>query len=134
MGEHCARLRRKVKPRIAELRKLTGRSWDLEEPQLRTIANGYVSGAMEFAAAAWLPAASEFHVELLEREMRGLQPASSRDAPSALKGTPSWPRPAWLQSDTPRGAGSKTGLRGGIAAEGGPSARAVEEERPRDGS
>ena len=70
MGEHYARLRRKMKPRIAQLRKLTGRLWGLEEPQLRTIANGYVRGAMEFAAAAWLPAASETHVELLEREMR----------------------------------------------------------------
>ena len=44
VGEHCARLRRKVKPRIAQLRKLAGRSWGLEEPQLRTIANGYVRG------------------------------------------------------------------------------------------
>ena len=55
--------------RIAQLRKLTGRPWGLEEPQLRTIANGYVRGAMEFAAAAWLPATSKLHVELLEREM-----------------------------------------------------------------
>ena len=70
MGEHCARLRRKVKPRVAQLRKLTGRSWCLQEPQLRAIANGYIRGALEYAAAAWLPAASESHVELLEREMR----------------------------------------------------------------
>ena len=58
--------------RIAQLRKLTGLPWGLEEPQLRTIANGYVRarrGAMEFAAAAWLPATSKLHVELLEREM-----------------------------------------------------------------
>ena len=39
MGEHCARLRRKVKPPVAQLRKLTGRSWGLREPQLRTIAS-----------------------------------------------------------------------------------------------
>ena len=70
MGEHCARLRRKVRPRVAQLRMLTGRSWGLQEPQLRTIANGYIRGALEYAAAAWLPAASESHVELLEREMR----------------------------------------------------------------
>ena len=69
-GEHCSRLRRKVKPRVAQLRKLTARSWGLQEPQLRTVANGYVRGALEYAAAAWLPAASESHVELLEREMR----------------------------------------------------------------
>jgi len=68
-GEHCVRLRRKVKPRVAQLRKLTGRSWGLREPQLRTIANGYVRGALEYAAAAWLPAASESHVELVEQEM-----------------------------------------------------------------
>ena len=70
MGEHCARLRRKVQPRTAQLRKLTGRTWGLQEPQLRTVANGYVRGALEYAAAAWLPAASDSHVELLEREMR----------------------------------------------------------------
>ncbi|KAF0304474.1 RNA-directed DNA polymerase from mobile element jockey [Amphibalanus amphitrite] len=69
-GEHCSRLRRKVKPRVAQLRKLTARSWGLQEPQLRTVANGHVRGALEYAAAAWLPAASESHVELLEREMR----------------------------------------------------------------
>ena len=69
-GEHCARLRRKVKPRVAQLRKLTGRSWGLQEAQLRTVASGYVRGALEYAAPAWLPAASESHVELLEREMR----------------------------------------------------------------
>ena len=69
-GEHCARLRRKTKPRVAQLRKLTARSWGLREPQLQTVANGYVRGALEYAAAAWLPATSESHVELLEREMR----------------------------------------------------------------
>ena len=69
-GEHCSRLRRKTKPRVAQMRKMTARSWGLQEPQLRTIANGYVRGALEYAAAAWLPAASDSHVELLEREMR----------------------------------------------------------------
>ena len=66
-GEHCRTLRRKTRPRIAQLRKLTGRSWGLGETQLRTVANGYVRGALEYAAAAWLPAASDAHVELLER-------------------------------------------------------------------
>ena len=67
-GEHCKNLRRKVKPRTAQLRKLTGRSWGLQEAQLRTVANGYVRGALEYAAAAWLPATPPSHVELLERE------------------------------------------------------------------
>ena len=67
-GEHCGRLRRKVKPRTAQLRKLTGRSWGLREPQLRTVANGYVRGALEYAAAAWLPAALESHVEIEEQQ------------------------------------------------------------------
>ena len=69
-GEHCRKLRRKVKPRIAQLRKLTGRNWGLQESQLRTIANGYVRGALEYAASAWLPAASGAHVELIDRELR----------------------------------------------------------------
>ena len=69
-GAHCRSLRRKVTPRIAQLRKLTGRSWGLREPQLRTVANGYVRGALEYAAAAWLPAASSSHAELVDRELR----------------------------------------------------------------
>ena len=69
-GEHCSKLRKKVKPRLAHLRTLTGRHWGLRESQLRTIANGYVRGAMEHAAAAWLPATSPGHVEQLDREFR----------------------------------------------------------------
>ena len=69
-GEHCAKLRKRVKPRLAHLRTLTGRSWSLREAQLRTVANGYVRGAMEHAAAAWLPATSPGHVEQLDRELR----------------------------------------------------------------
>ena len=69
-GEHCAKLRKKVKHRLAHLRTLTGRSWGLQETQLRTIANGYVRGAIEHAAAAWLTATSRGHVELLDRELR----------------------------------------------------------------
>ena len=34
------------------------------------MANGYVRGALEHAAAAWLPATSKTNTELLEREMR----------------------------------------------------------------
>ena len=71
-GEHCARLRRRVKPRTAQLRKLTGRSWGLQEQQIRAVASGYVRGALEYAAAAWLPAAADSHVELLERELRAV--------------------------------------------------------------
>ena len=69
-GHHCRALRERTRPRLRQLRKLTGRSWDLEERQLRTIAQGYVRDAMKHAAAAWLPAAFPSHVELLEREMR----------------------------------------------------------------
>ena len=49
---------------------MTGRSWGLRKPQLRVVANGYVRGALKYAAAAWLLAASESHVEQLEVEMR----------------------------------------------------------------
>ena len=69
-GAHCRRLKRRVRPRIAHLRRLSGRSWGLDEGDLRTVANGYVRGAIEHAAAAWLPAAAPSHAELLEREMR----------------------------------------------------------------
>ena len=44
-GQHCTELQRKVRPRIAQLRKLTGHFWSLSEPQLRTVANCYVRGA-----------------------------------------------------------------------------------------
>ena len=50
-GEHCSHLHCKVKPRVAQLRKLTARSWGLREPQLQTVANGYVRAALEYAAA-----------------------------------------------------------------------------------
>ncbi|XP_043234483.1 uncharacterized protein LOC122387897 [Amphibalanus amphitrite] len=70
-GAHCRRLRKRVRPRLAHLRRLGGRSWGLDEVALRTVANGYVRGALEHAAAAWLPAAAPSHVEHLERELRG---------------------------------------------------------------
>ena len=71
-GEHCASIRRKVKPRTAQLRKMTGRSWGLRESQLRTVANGYVRGALEYCAAAWMPAASPTHLLSVERELRAV--------------------------------------------------------------
>ena len=49
-GPHCRAL--KTRPRIRQLKKLTGRSWGLEERQLRVVAQGYIRGAMEHAAAA----------------------------------------------------------------------------------
>ena len=55
-GAHCQKLRRRARPRINHLRQLTGRSWGLEENLLRTVANGYVRGAIEHSAAVWLPA------------------------------------------------------------------------------
>ena len=48
---------------------MTERTWGLQEPQLRTVANGYVCGALEYAVAARLHVASDSHVELLEREI-----------------------------------------------------------------
>ncbi|KAF0314432.1 putative RNA-directed DNA polymerase from transposon X-element [Amphibalanus amphitrite] len=57
-------------PRIAQLKRLTGRDWGLREQQLRAVANGYVRGPQEHAAAAWLPATPASHVEILEREVR----------------------------------------------------------------
>ncbi|KAF0297293.1 Retrovirus-related Pol polyprotein from type-1 retrotransposable element R1 4 [Amphibalanus amphitrite] len=69
-GPHCRNLRRRVRPRISQLRRITGRSWGLEERQLRAVANGYVRGAIEHAAAAWMPAAARTNIEVLEREMR----------------------------------------------------------------
>ena len=69
-GEHCTGMRMKVKPRLAHLRTMTGRSWGLREEQLRTVANGYVRGALEHAASSWLPATSPGHVEQLDRELR----------------------------------------------------------------
>ncbi|KAF0312086.1 putative RNA-directed DNA polymerase from transposon BS [Amphibalanus amphitrite] len=44
----------------------------LQEQQLRAVANGYVRGAIEHAAAAWLPAVSKSNNEILEREMRAV--------------------------------------------------------------
>ena len=55
-GAHCRALRQKTRPRIAQLRRLTGSDWGLREQQLRAVANGYVRGPQEHAAAAWLPA------------------------------------------------------------------------------
>ena len=69
-GPHCRSLRQRVRPKIVQLRKLTGRDWGLEERQLRTVASGYVRGSLEHAAAAWLPATSDSHVAVLEREIR----------------------------------------------------------------
>ena len=71
-GEHCASIRRKVKQRTAQLRKMTGRSWGLRESQLRTVANGYVRGALEYCAAAWMPAASPTHLLSVDRELRAV--------------------------------------------------------------
>ncbi|KAF0306566.1 putative RNA-directed DNA polymerase from transposon BS [Amphibalanus amphitrite] len=69
-GAHCRNLRQKTRPRIAQLKRLTGRDWGLREQQLRAVANGYVRGPQEHAAAAWLPATPASHVEILEREVR----------------------------------------------------------------
>ena len=41
-GPYCRNLRQRVRPRTAQLRRLTGRDWGPEERQLRTVASGYV--------------------------------------------------------------------------------------------
>ena len=69
-GAHCAELRRKVRPRIAQLRRMTRRSWDLGDRQLRAVANGYVRRALEYAAGAWMPASSPSHLDLVDRELQ----------------------------------------------------------------
>ena len=84
-GPHCRSLRQRVRPRTAQLRKMTGRDWGLEERQLRTVASGYIRGALEHAAAAWLPATSPSHILLLEREMR----AAARVVTGCPRSTPS---------------------------------------------
>lgn len=66
---HCRRLCNKIRPRTNHLRQLTGRSWDLDERVLCTVANGYVRGAKEHAAAAWMPATMKANLEILEVEM-----------------------------------------------------------------
>ena len=84
-GPHCRALRQRTRPRLHQLKKLTGRSWGLGEKQLRTVASGYVRGALEHAAAAWLPAAAPAHVEVLERELR----AAARTITCCPMSTPS---------------------------------------------
>ena len=69
-GAYCRCRRRRVRPRVAHLRRLAGRSWGLDEQVLRTVANGYVRGALEHGAAAWMPAAAPSHAKLIERELR----------------------------------------------------------------
>ena len=86
-GGHAAEVRRKVMPRIAQLRKMTGRTWGLREQQLRAVANGYIRGAAEYAAAAWLPAASCSHVEVMERITR----ETARAITGCPRSTPSAP-------------------------------------------
>ncbi|KAF0307979.1 putative RNA-directed DNA polymerase from transposon BS [Amphibalanus amphitrite] len=83
-GPHCRSLRQRVRPRTAQLRKLIGREWGLQEQQLRVVASGYVRGALEHAAAAWLPAASPTHLGLLEVEMR----AAARVVTGCPRSTP----------------------------------------------
>ena len=83
-GRHCKRMKGRTRPRLEHLRRLTGRNWGLDERQLRTVANGYVRGALEHAAAAWLPATPPSHVEVLEREMQ----EAARIITSCTRSTP----------------------------------------------
>ena len=83
-GPHCKSLKAKVRPRTAQLRKLTGRTWGLEERTLRTVANGYIRGAIEHAAEAWLPATPPSNAILVERELR----AAARAVTGCPRSTP----------------------------------------------
>lgn len=83
-GPYCHSLRQRVCPRAAQLRKLTGLSWGLQERQLRAIANGYIRGALEDTAAAWLPATPKTNVTPLEREMR----AAARIVTDCIRSSP----------------------------------------------
>ena len=83
-GPHCRSLRQRVRPRTAQLRQMTGRDWGLKKRQLRTVASGYIRGALEHTAAAWLSATSPSHILLLEREMR----AAARVATGYPRSTP----------------------------------------------
>ena len=69
-GPHCKKLKQRSRPRNEHLRRPTGRRWGLQEKQLRVVANGYVRGSLEHAAAAWLSVTPPTHVEILERELR----------------------------------------------------------------
>ena len=69
-GAHCRRLRKRVRPRVAHLQRLAGRSSGMDEGALGTVVNGYVQGAPGDATAAWLPTAAPSHAKLLDREMR----------------------------------------------------------------
>ena len=84
VGPHCKKLKQHSRPRIEHLRRLTGREWGLQEQQLRVVANGYVRGSLEHAAAAWLPATPPTHVEVLERELR----AAARVVTGCTRSTP----------------------------------------------
>ena len=95
----------------------------LQEPQLRTVANGYVRGALEYTAAAWLPAPSDSHVELLEREMRAAArvitgcPVPSQHA----RGPPHGGGADGPRESAPRAGRRSSGLHGGIPEEGRPA-------------
>ena len=52
-----------------------GPAYDMQElgaqlTAIQRVANGYARGALEHVAGAWIPAASESHLELVYRELR----------------------------------------------------------------
>ncbi|KAF0295151.1 Condensin-2 complex subunit G2 [Amphibalanus amphitrite] len=61
-GQHCKKLKQRTRPRLAHLRRLTGRDWGLEEKQLRTgisvvldnpFTHAYMKSALPFLADAF---------------------------------------------------------------------------------
>ena len=71
-GKHCQKLRQRVKPRIAQLRKLAGHDWELRETQLRTVVSGYMRSARDMRLrlrCQWrqTPASSSLTVNYVRR-------------------------------------------------------------------
>ena len=57
---------------------MKGQSWGLGEAQLRTVANDYVRGALEYCAAA-----SRSHIDIIERQLRAVaHVVNSRPTPT----------------------------------------------------
>jgi hypothetical protein len=65
-GGHYKALRQRVRLRLEQLWKITGRSWGLDETHIRSVAAGYVRGALEHAVGAWLPLAAKSHRDVLQ--------------------------------------------------------------------
>ena len=70
LRSHCFTLFQRVPTQTARLRILTVGDWGAEERQFGIVANGYIRGALEHTAAAWLLATPSSHQLLLDRALR----------------------------------------------------------------